>query len=159
MRQQREKPKEIRKKISRCTRKYNKDRNRKRTKFYVEKKDAGINEMKIRRKTTEHAHRTDRRTNRSLNPPPPLCKKCIDDKVETNQDAVANSKLSQQIHSEKATKSVHPKNSFLNFKSFSNKKSKSSSLPESIRKSEQRSKNRHTSTGLWKAGFTISGTF
>jgi hypothetical protein len=82
-----------------------------------------------------------------LNPPPPLCKKCIDDKVETNQDAVTNSKLSQQIHSEKATKSVHPKNSFLNFKSFSNKKSKSSSLPESIRKSEQRSKNKHTSAG------------
>ena len=39
----------------------------------------------------------------------PLCKKCIDDKAETSQDAVMNSKLSQQIHSGKATKSVYSK--------------------------------------------------
>lgn len=35
--------------------------------------------------------------------------KCIDDKAETSQDAVMNSKLSQQIHSEKATKNVYSK--------------------------------------------------
>ena len=42
---------------------------------------------------------------------PPLCKKCMDDKIKTSQDAVTDSKLSQQIHSGKATKSVYSKNS------------------------------------------------
>ena len=35
----------------------------------------------------------------------------MEDKVKTNQDAVTDSQLSQQIHSEKATKSMYSKNS------------------------------------------------
>ena len=35
----------------------------------------------------------------------------MDDKIKTSQDAVTDSKLSQQIHSGKATKSVYSKNS------------------------------------------------
>ena len=66
---------------------------------------------KKREKIPDILCRTDRRRNKFFKFTTPLCKKCIDNKVETSQDAVTDSKQSRQIHSEKATKSVYSKNS------------------------------------------------